>query len=74
VDSFKSLSLESFYENKYIQSIVVEDMSMLERIESEAFKKTGLNFMTVPDSVVFLGVECSCKCKSLSSITFESGP
>jgi hypothetical protein len=45
----------------------------LSQIEKEAFYGTGLIEIIIPASIEFLGERCFAKCKSLSSITFESG-
>jgi hypothetical protein len=71
--SIKFISSECLGQNKSIKSIVIENMSKLERIESEAFKRTSLNFFSIPNSVAFLGANCFSECGSLSSVTFESG-
>jgi uncharacterized protein YuzB (UPF0349 family) len=68
--SIKLISSKAIYEN---ESIVIENLSKLERIESEAFRKTSLNFFSVPHSVKALDVKCFSHCESLSSVRFESG-
>jgi hypothetical protein len=45
----------------------------LSRIEKEAFRETGLVEIILPSSVEFLGESCFSLCRSLSSVTFESG-
>jgi hypothetical protein len=68
----KIISSKGCSENKYIKSIVVENKSKLERIESEAFQRADLKFLAIPDSVTFLGERCFWECTSLSSVRFES--
>jgi hypothetical protein len=62
---------KSVYENESIKSVVIENMSKLEGIETEGFQKTGLQFVTVPGSVGVLGANCLDLCESLSSVAFE---
>jgi hypothetical protein len=45
----------------------------LSRIEKDTFKETGLVGIILPASVKILGERCFAGCKSLSSVTFESG-
>jgi hypothetical protein len=45
----------------------------LSRIENSAFIRTGLVEIIVPASVEVLGDGCFSYCRSLSSVTFESG-
>jgi hypothetical protein len=45
----------------------------LSRIEKQAFGWTGLIEIILPSSVEILSEECLYWCKSLSSVTFESG-
>jgi hypothetical protein len=45
----------------------------LSRIERWTFNETGLVEIIVPASIEFLGEGCFSDCRSLSSITFESG-
>jgi hypothetical protein len=50
---------KSFYENESIQSVVIENKSKLEGIESEVFKVAGLEILRIPNSVIatrFLGL------------------
>jgi hypothetical protein len=68
----KMISSKSFYENDFIRFVVIENQSKLEGVESEAFKKTDILYLTIPSSVVFLGEKCFSECRSLSSVTFES--
>jgi hypothetical protein len=70
--SIKFIPSNCVYENKTIKSIVIENMSKLEGIESEAFQNTNLKFIAIPNSVVFLSAKCFSECGSLSSVTFES--
>jgi hypothetical protein len=51
-----SLLRKSVAENQIIKSIVTANQSKLEAIERETVRKTGLPFVTVPDSIVVLGV------------------
>jgi hypothetical protein len=53
-------------------SILFESNSRLTRIESNAFHKTSLQSVLIPNNVGILGSNCFSCCKSLSSITFES--
>jgi hypothetical protein len=69
----KIVSSKSVYQNKSFKSVVIENMSNMERIESKAFGKTDLQFLAVPVSVKALSEKCFSQCKSLSSVTFESG-
>jgi hypothetical protein len=48
------ISSKSVYENKCIKSAVIQNISKLEGIESEAFRKTDIQFITIPESVAFL--------------------
>jgi hypothetical protein len=45
----------------------------LSRIEVWAFRETRLVEIIVPASVEVLGDDCFAECRSLSSVTFESG-
>ncbi|MDR2412574.1 MAG: leucine-rich repeat domain-containing protein [Holosporales bacterium] len=47
--------------------------SRLQRIEKEAFAKTGLVEIIIPASVEVLGGELCRSCKSLSFVMFEQG-
>jgi uncharacterized protein YuzB (UPF0349 family) len=69
----KVICSESVSDNQLIKSVVIENMSQLKIIESNAFIKTSLQFLRIPDSVEVLGEECFAQCGSLSSVTFESG-
>jgi hypothetical protein len=69
----KRISCQSFCANEKIKSVVIEKESQLDRIGSKAFEQTGITFLSIPNSVVFLGARCFSKCRSLSSVTFESG-
>jgi hypothetical protein len=69
--SMKKISSENHSENESIESIVIDNVSKLDRIEAKTFKKTKLEFMKIPVSVGFLGEECFSDCSLLSSITFE---
>jgi hypothetical protein len=71
--SIKIICWKSVSENKNIQSVVIENKSQLEGIESEVFTKMALKFLAIPNSVRFLAKRCFYECKSLSSIGFESG-
>jgi hypothetical protein len=51
----KIISSKCFYENESINSIVIENLSELEGIDSEAFQKLDLKFSAIPDSVEVLG-------------------
>jgi hypothetical protein len=53
----KFISSKSVSEKESLKSVVIENGSKLERIESEAFQKTGVKFVTIPDSVTFFGRE-----------------
>jgi hypothetical protein len=68
----KLISLKSVSENESLKSVVIENMSKLEGIESEAFQRTILNFLAIPNSVGFLGSKCFCCRRSLSPNRFES--
>jgi hypothetical protein len=69
----KLISSQCIYENDFIKSGVIENLSKLEGIESEGFKKTSLRFLAVSASVQLLSANCFSECRSLSLITFESG-
>jgi hypothetical protein len=71
--SITLFSWKNVYNNQNIKSVVIENKSKLGRIEGEGFKNTGLNFITIPVSVGFLGPNCFSCCGSLSSVTFGSG-
>jgi hypothetical protein len=45
----------------------------LKRIEECAFRWSGLKSIEIPFSLVVLGRRSFCECKSLESVTFESG-
>jgi hypothetical protein len=45
----------------------------LSQIEKQAFARTRLVEMIVPASVEVLGENCFYECRSLCSVTFESG-
>jgi hypothetical protein len=45
----------------------------LERIDDSAFRESGLKSIDIPSSVVVLGKSSFHWCKSLESVTFESG-
>jgi hypothetical protein len=69
----KLISWESVYEDKSIESVVIENLSQLEGIERETFQETDLKFIAISKSVEFIGANCFSWCGSLSSISFESG-
>jgi hypothetical protein len=66
----KLICSRNVYKNESIKSIVIENVSKLEKINSEAFQKTALNFFTIPSSVEVLGEKCFSHCGSLSSVRF----
>jgi hypothetical protein len=45
----------------------------LSRIEKYAFSETGLIEIVIPGSVEVMGANCFAECRSLSSITYETG-
>jgi hypothetical protein len=45
----------------------------LSKIETDAFKDSGLIGIVIPASVQILGQRCFLMCQSLSSVQFESG-
>jgi hypothetical protein len=45
----------------------------LSRIEKQAFSQTGLIEIILPSSIEVLDEGCFSNCRSLSSVTFESG-
>jgi hypothetical protein len=47
----KLVSSKSIDGNNSVKSVVIENLSKLERIESKAFKKTRVRLITIPDSV-----------------------
>jgi hypothetical protein len=47
-----------------LKSVVFENGSKLEQIDSRVFSKTGLKFVTIPGSVEVLGKECFSGCRS----------
>jgi hypothetical protein len=49
-----------------------ENGSRLERIEEHAFQQSGLKSIEIPSSVVVLGKESFCECKSLEFVTFKN--
>jgi hypothetical protein len=51
--SIKILSSKSISQNEFIELIVIENISKLSRIESEAFKHVNVRFVRVPSSVGF---------------------
>jgi hypothetical protein len=53
--------------------VTFETGTRLSRIERRAFSETGLIEIILPSSVEFLGEQCFCECRSLSSVIFESG-
>jgi hypothetical protein len=69
----KFISSESISENESIQSVVIENMSELECIETKAFEKTNLQLIILPASVEVLDAECFSSCSSLSFVLFETG-
>jgi hypothetical protein len=67
------LGKASFCECKFLESVVFESGSRLERIEEFAFEWTGLRSIVIPSSVIVLA-ECSFfLCKWLESVVFETG-
>jgi hypothetical protein len=68
----KFISSQILSERESIQSVVIEDVSKLQRIEAKAFQTTNLEFVKIPVSVAFLGEKCFSHWSSLSSITFKS--
>jgi hypothetical protein len=61
------------YENESIESVVIANEPTLGGIESEAFQKTDLKSIIIPDSVDFFGLNCFSLCRSLFSVPLESG-
>jgi hypothetical protein len=45
----------------------------LSRLARAAFCESGLTSIHLPASVTVIGESCSCGCRSVTSITFESG-
>jgi hypothetical protein len=70
--SIKLISFKRIYENESIKSIVPENISKSKGFESETFKKTGLKFVAIPDSVGFWGVNGFSERKSVSLVPCES--
>jgi hypothetical protein len=56
-----------------LESVTFERGSRLERIKEDAFCASGLRSILIPSSVIVLGKESFCVCKSLESVTFENG-
>jgi hypothetical protein len=72
------LGKESFHGCRSLESVTFESGSRLERIERSAFSGTvifsnKLKSVLIPSSVVVLGKRSFGQCKSLESVTFESG-
>jgi hypothetical protein len=53
--------------------VTFESGSRLKWIEESAFQESGLQSIMIPSSVVVLGKDSFCQCKSLESVTFENG-
>jgi hypothetical protein len=57
----------------WLEYVVFEEGSRLERIEESAFRETMLHSIVIPRSVVVLGKSSFTWCKWLESVVFENG-
>ncbi|MDR2412575.1 MAG: leucine-rich repeat domain-containing protein [Holosporales bacterium] len=65
------LGEEVFSECRTLTSVLFGSDSRLSRIESRAFRATGLMEIIIPASVEFIGERSFAKCEALSSVRFE---
>ena len=67
--SLKYIGASAFNQATNLRTIVFEDGSQLERIDSMAFYECGnLASIELPDSVKFIGYEAFAKCTSLTTV------
>ena len=66
----RDVSRKWFHGGKMLRSVTFGASSRLERIHDYAFYRTGIESLSIPDSVCKLGDHCFASCKSLRSVTF----
>jgi hypothetical protein len=71
--STKFINSDQIYQREALKSVVFENVAILKSIGVKSFSGTSLKFFIVPASVEMLNDGCFMQCKSLSSVTFESG-
>jgi hypothetical protein len=63
------ITSDCIWENRRLNSVVLENGSGFERIDRNLFSKTGLRFLRISAS----REECFSECRSLTSVIFETG-
>jgi len=71
-DSVKKISTKAFADCLFLKSVIFEGTSSLETIESSAFENSGIEFISLPKSLLLIDKLAFSNCKNLRILNIES--
>ena len=71
-DSVKKICTKAFADCSSLKSVIFEGISSLETIESSAFENSGIEFISLPKSLLLIDKLAFSNCKNLKILNIES--